>query len=130
MNKLILATLFALCTSPTFSMDTEDRELLSEQVVKYFKRVSAETHVPVSLKITLTDTYNDKEITEDEKSLSSTELPAYISKQFLIDISDALRELLPGFSRDITPERLMLNVTIWVPAAGHKEKVNGFCSLK
>ena len=123
-------TLFAFCVSAIFAAEAEDSELLSDKVVNYFRKVSLETGRPVSIKITLTDAFTERDSIEDEKELLSDALPTLISKRYIVGISAVLQELLPDFSIGKDPERLVLNVTMWVNAPGHKEKVNGFCSLK
>ena len=130
MNKIIFMTLFAFCVSAIFAAEAEDSELLSDKVVNYFRKVSLETGRPVSIKITLTEAFTERDSIEDEKELLSDALPTLISKRYIVGISAVLQELLPDFSIGKDPERLVLNVTMWVNAPGHKEKVNGFCSLK
>ncbi len=85
--------------------------------------------MPVSLKITLSDTFSDGTLIEDEKTLELASLPESVSKDFLLSTSVIFSELLPSFMEKKDPNRFMLNVTIWVNAPDHKEKVNGFCSL-
>lgn len=126
---LLFVFLFPSVNSFAATLEEEDKELLSSKVVEYFKKVSTETHRPVSLKITLSDTFSDGTLIEDEKTLELTSLPGSVSKDFLLRTSAIFSELLPSFMEDKDPNRLMLNVTIWVNDSAHKEKVNGFCSL-
>lgn len=130
MNKLVLAVFLTICASSVFAMDIEDKELLSDRIVRYFKEVSDTTGQPISLKITLRDTYSGRDDMEDEQTLPLGFSPRPISTRFILDISDAFKQLLPALSEGKESERLSLDVTIWVDAPGHKEKVNGFCSLK
>lgn len=107
----------------------EDKELLSKQIVEYFKRVAQETRQPVKLKITLSDTYGVGTTLEDEQDLDGATLPACISKSYLMKISGVLRELLPSITSGKDLQSFMLSTTIWVDAPNHREKINGFCSL-
>lgn len=129
MNKIFLSVFCLLLSSMTFAADIEDAELLSDKVVGYFKKVSLETGKPVSLKISLVDTFGEGDSIEDEKELLSGDLPELISKSFVIEISDILKVLIPEFMKGKDLRSLMLKTTMWINAPGHKEKVNGFCSL-
>jgi len=43
MNRLVLAVFLTICASSVFAMDIEDKELLSDRIVRYFKEVSDTT---------------------------------------------------------------------------------------
>ncbi len=127
MKNLFFVLFVTFFSSDVFSGDTE---LISDKLVNYFKAVSSSRGKPISLKVTLTDSFGSGASIQDERELNCDTFPKFVSKKFVMDILEEKEDFLKEFIEGKDPHTLSLKATIWINGlSDHREKVNGFCSL-